>query len=60
MIPAGRARRWASADDAPGPQCRQNAGGQAQLGEHTDEVLAAELGLGPRDLAALRAGGVIG
>jgi len=30
------------------------------LGEHTDEVLAAELGLAPRDLAALRAGGVIG
>jgi crotonobetainyl-CoA:carnitine CoA-transferase CaiB-like acyl-CoA transferase len=30
------------------------------LGEHTDEVLAAELGLGPGELAALRADGVIG
>jgi crotonobetainyl-CoA:carnitine CoA-transferase CaiB-like acyl-CoA transferase len=30
------------------------------LGEHTDEVLAAELGLDPDRLAALRAAGVIG
>jgi formyl-CoA transferase len=30
------------------------------LGEHTDEILASELGLGPGELAALRAGGVIG
>jgi crotonobetainyl-CoA:carnitine CoA-transferase CaiB-like acyl-CoA transferase len=29
------------------------------LGEHTDDVLGAELGLGPGDLAALRADGVI-
>jgi formyl-CoA transferase len=29
------------------------------LGEHTDAVLAAELGLGPDQLAKLRAGGVI-
>jgi formyl-CoA transferase len=30
------------------------------LGEHTDEVLAAELGCGAAELAALRADGVIG
>jgi formyl-CoA transferase len=30
------------------------------LGEHTDEVLAAELGLGPAELAHLRAAGTIG
>ncbi|MCU1499623.1 MAG: putative acyl-CoA transferase/carnitine dehydratase [Acidimicrobiales bacterium] len=30
------------------------------LGEHTDEVLGAELGLGPERLAALREAGVIG
>jgi formyl-CoA transferase len=30
------------------------------LGEHTDEVLAAELGLDPERLEALRAAGVIG
>ena len=30
------------------------------LGEHTDEVLAAELGLSEDDLAKLRAEGVIG
>jgi formyl-CoA transferase len=30
------------------------------LGEHTDDVLATELGLGGADVAALRAGGVIG
>jgi crotonobetainyl-CoA:carnitine CoA-transferase CaiB-like acyl-CoA transferase len=30
------------------------------LGEHTDEVLAAELGLGDGDLAALRQAGAIG
>jgi formyl-CoA transferase len=30
------------------------------LGEHTDEVLAAELGLDPAHLEALRAAGVIG
>ena len=30
------------------------------LGEHTDEVLAAELGLGEDDLAAMRDSGVIG
>jgi formyl-CoA transferase len=30
------------------------------LGEHTDEVLAAELGLEPERLAALREAGVIG
>jgi crotonobetainyl-CoA:carnitine CoA-transferase CaiB-like acyl-CoA transferase len=30
------------------------------LGEHTAEVLAAELGLGDDDLAKLRAEGVIG
>ena len=29
------------------------------LGEHTDEVLATELGLTPDDLAALRAAGAI-
>ena len=31
-----------------------------RLGEHTDEVLAAELGLDAADLAALRQGGIIG
>ncbi len=31
-----------------------------RLGEHTDRVLAANLGLGAEDLAALRADGVIG
>ena len=31
-----------------------------RLGEHTDEVLAAELGLGENDLAPLREAGVIG
>jgi formyl-CoA transferase len=30
------------------------------LGEHTDEVLAAELDLGTDELAKLRADGVIG
>ena len=30
------------------------------LGEHTDEVLAAELGLNPAELAYLRAAGAIG
>ena len=30
------------------------------LGEHTDEVLSTELGLGDDDLAKLRAEGVIG
>jgi crotonobetainyl-CoA:carnitine CoA-transferase CaiB-like acyl-CoA transferase len=30
------------------------------LGEHTAEVLAAELGLGDHDVAKLRAEGVIG
>ena len=30
------------------------------LGEHTDEVLARELGLGPAELASLRAKGVLG
>jgi hypothetical protein len=29
------------------------------LGEHTDEVLESELGLGPDELAELRARGVI-
>jgi crotonobetainyl-CoA:carnitine CoA-transferase CaiB-like acyl-CoA transferase len=31
-----------------------------RVGEHTDEVLGGELGLGPAELAALRADGVIG
>ena len=31
-----------------------------RLGEHTDEVLAAELGLGDNELASLREAGVIG
>jgi crotonobetainyl-CoA:carnitine CoA-transferase CaiB-like acyl-CoA transferase len=30
------------------------------LGEHTDEVLSAELGLEPSELATLRTDGVIG
>jgi hypothetical protein len=29
------------------------------VGEHTDELLRAELGLGDDELAALRAGGVL-
>jgi formyl-CoA transferase len=42
------------ADVAEGPETRV-----PWLGEHTDAVLAAELGLGLPDLAALRAEGVI-
>ena len=42
------------AEVAEGPETRV-----PWLGEHTDEVLAAELGLGPAELAALRAEGVI-
>jgi crotonobetainyl-CoA:carnitine CoA-transferase CaiB-like acyl-CoA transferase len=40
---------------AEGPETRP-----PWLGEHTDEVLAAELGLTPADLADLRASGAIG
>jgi hypothetical protein len=29
------------------------------MGEHTDEVLAAELGLGPEEIAALRGDGIV-
>jgi formyl-CoA transferase len=43
------------ADIAEGPETRV-----PWLGEHTDAVLAAELGLGPDELAELRAGGVLG
>lgn len=39
---------------AEGPETRV-----ARLGEHTDVVLAAELGLGPDELDGLRAAGVI-
>ncbi|HJR25507.1 MAG TPA: CaiB/BaiF CoA-transferase family protein [Acidimicrobiales bacterium] len=42
-------------DVAQGPETRV-----PWLGEHTDEVLAAELGLGHAELAALRGDGVIG
>jgi formyl-CoA transferase len=42
------------AEVAEGPETRV-----PWLGEHTDTVLSSELGLGPADLAALRAGGVI-
>jgi len=42
------------ADVAEGPETRV-----PWLGEHTDEVLHAELGLGPDELAQLRADGVI-
>jgi crotonobetainyl-CoA:carnitine CoA-transferase CaiB-like acyl-CoA transferase len=31
-----------------------------RLGEHTDEILRTELGLGDEDIAALRADGAIG
>jgi formyl-CoA transferase len=40
---------------AEGPEARP-----PWLGEHTDEVLAAELGLSPADLARLRATGAAG
>ena len=43
------------ADVAEGPETRV-----PWLGEHTDAVLGAELGLGPDELARLRADGVIG
>jgi formyl-CoA transferase len=43
------------ADVAEGPESRV-----PWLGEHTDDVLAAELGLGPAELARLRADDVIG
>ena len=43
------------ADVAEGPETRV-----PWLGEHTDEVLGAELGLGDDELTALRADGVIG
>jgi formyl-CoA transferase len=43
------------ADVAEGPESRV-----PWLGEHTDDVLAAELGLGAADLASLRTRGVIG
>ena len=43
------------AEVAEGPETRV-----PWLGEHTDEVLAAELGLGLGELERLRAGGVIG
>ena len=42
------------ADIAEGPETRV-----PWLGEHTDDVLAGELGLGPAELAALRETGVI-
>jgi formyl-CoA transferase len=42
------------AEVAEGPESRV-----PWLGEHTDAVLAAELGLGPEELARLRADGVI-
>jgi crotonobetainyl-CoA:carnitine CoA-transferase CaiB-like acyl-CoA transferase len=42
------------ADIAEGPETRV-----PWLGEHTDDVLTAELGLGPAELAELREGGVI-
>ncbi len=42
------------ADVAEGPETRV-----PWLGEHTDEVLAAELGLGPDELTELRQGRVI-
>ena len=42
------------AEVAEGPETRI-----PWLGEHTDEVLGAELGLGPSELDELRAGGVI-
>jgi formyl-CoA transferase len=43
------------ADVAEGPESRV-----PWLGEHTDEVLARELGLGPAELASLRTRGVLG
>jgi formyl-CoA transferase len=43
------------ADVAEGPETRV-----PWLGEHTDEVLATELGLGADELRALRSDGVIG
>ena len=43
------------AEVAEGPETRV-----PWLGEHTDDVLGAELGLGADELAALRASGVIG
>jgi formyl-CoA transferase len=43
------------AEMAEGPESRV-----PWLGEHTDQVLGSELGLGPDELAALRAEGVIG
>jgi formyl-CoA transferase len=43
------------ADVAEGPESRV-----PWLGEHTDEVLARELGLGPAELGSLRTRGVLG
>ena len=42
------------ADIAEGPETRV-----PWLGEHTDDVLAGELGLGPAELTELREAGVI-
>lgn len=51
LVPASPVRL---SDAAPSSEVRP-----PWLGEHTDEVLGAELGLGPGELTALRADGVI-
>ena len=51
LVPASPVRLSGA---APGPEVRP-----PWLGEHTEEVLGAELGLAPEELAALRADGVI-
>jgi crotonobetainyl-CoA:carnitine CoA-transferase CaiB-like acyl-CoA transferase len=59
--------RRSSGNQVPQVRTPLTAGGLAeirlpppQLGEHTEEVLAKELGLGPGELAALREASVIG
>jgi hypothetical protein len=47
----------------PSPGDEPTAGPERRVlwfGEHTDDLLGAELGLSPDELAALRADGVIG
>jgi len=51
VVPGNPVKMSATAEQAQTPP--------PALGQHTDDVLSAELGLGPDDLAALRSSGVI-